>query len=539
MFVQDFWDKDLAIMLPKEEVKKVEKYNGSKAGWAHKENKKQGRPLTNMSSKGPKQEDPVNNPFTREACMDEWGKIKHPSIDLIVTKMVEYYERQLAIDPTVKWEDLRIWKLDFKGAFTLLSFNPEEITKVGVELTGDIIMLFLCGIFGWTGTPPAFQVINRAVMFELEKDGVLAGVLSMFADDLIGFCFVKDLEHDMNTAENLCIGLMGKHAMEPSKRMSGTSVDIIGYHVDLNSRMVGIKERNAKRAIYGFLSVDTEAPLCVKTCQRMASWGSRYGKICPYLLPLVKTLYGEYKSKGKFGHKYTWRMSEECATVVRIFRAMLMCIGADAWNFGRRMDAFRVPKQWTYVVEFDASLFGVGVIIYEVSSDGLETPIGYAGWSLSQLNFGEDSSYQNSAEFIAGILGLLCIIKMKLPRDGLKLRGDSTSALMWTHTYKFRSDKAQAAALYFVHLILKGNMKLVEPEFINGKVNWRSDWISREWDMDELGRKDERLKGIKKIDWDCSEVLNIVKPKQSWAKEEDFLGFWERMNKSVVDMLKG
>jgi hypothetical protein len=33
MFVQDFWDKDLAIMLPKEEVKKVEKYNGSKAGW--------------------------------------------------------------------------------------------------------------------------------------------------------------------------------------------------------------------------------------------------------------------------------------------------------------------------------------------------------------------------------------------------------------------------------------------------------------------------------------------------------------------------
>jgi hypothetical protein len=69
---------------------------------------------------------------------------------------------------------------------------------------------------------------------------------------------------------------------------------------------------------------------------------------------------------------------------------------------------------------------------------------------------------------------------------------------MWTHTYKFRSDKAQAAALYFVHLILKGNMKLVEPEFINGKVNWRSDWISREWDMDELGRKDERLKGIKR-----------------------------------------
>ena len=46
------------------------------------------------------------------------------------------------------WSDIRIWKMDFKGAFTLLTFNLDEVESVGLRLTKEVIMLFLCGVFG-------------------------------------------------------------------------------------------------------------------------------------------------------------------------------------------------------------------------------------------------------------------------------------------------------------------------------------------------------------------------------------------------------
>ena len=45
-------------------------------------------------------------------------------------------------------------------------------------MTNDKIIFFLCGIFGWTGTPATFQVQNRAIMHELLK-------AMMYVDDII------------------------------------------------------------------------------------------------------------------------------------------------------------------------------------------------------------------------------------------------------------------------------------------------------------------------------------------------------------------
>jgi hypothetical protein len=53
--------------------------------------------------------------------------------------------------------------MDLKGAYTLLSFRPEDVGLFRMLLTGDLVYLQIAGIFGWTGTPAAFQVVTRAI----------------------------------------------------------------------------------------------------------------------------------------------------------------------------------------------------------------------------------------------------------------------------------------------------------------------------------------------------------------------------------------
>ena len=81
--------------------------------------------------------------------------------------------------------------MDLKGAYTLLSFRPDDVSLFGVEVTGDLIYLQLCGIFGWSCTPAVFQVVTRALKWEFTK--ALKSSTEMCVDDIIGVCFKTDL----------------------------------------------------------------------------------------------------------------------------------------------------------------------------------------------------------------------------------------------------------------------------------------------------------------------------------------------------------
>ena len=56
--------------------------------------------------------------------------------------------------------------MDLKGAYTLLSLHRDSVHLFGMELSNNIIVFFLGGVFGWTGTPFAFQVLTRSILFE-------------------------------------------------------------------------------------------------------------------------------------------------------------------------------------------------------------------------------------------------------------------------------------------------------------------------------------------------------------------------------------
>ena len=81
--------------------------------------------------------------------------------------------------------------MGLKGAYTLLSFRPEDVGLFGMLLTDNLVYLQLAGIFGWSGTPAAFQVVTRAIASELRSR--LKSRTIMYVDDIIGIGFEKDI----------------------------------------------------------------------------------------------------------------------------------------------------------------------------------------------------------------------------------------------------------------------------------------------------------------------------------------------------------
>jgi hypothetical protein len=100
---------------------------------------------------------PLNSPETADKAAAYYGHIEHPTIESIVLMINNFWENQRNKDPSARWEDLVIWKMDLRGAYQLLSFRPEDVGLFGMLLTEDLVYLQSAGIFGWTGTPAAFQ----------------------------------------------------------------------------------------------------------------------------------------------------------------------------------------------------------------------------------------------------------------------------------------------------------------------------------------------------------------------------------------------
>jgi hypothetical protein len=105
--------------------------------------------------------------------------------------------------------------MDMKGAYTLLSFRPEDVGLFAMLLTGDLVYLQIAGIFGWSGTPAAFQVVTRAICWELRH--ALHGWTLMYVDDILGVCFESDLKEDLARTRSICTDLLGPSSVADDK----------------------------------------------------------------------------------------------------------------------------------------------------------------------------------------------------------------------------------------------------------------------------------------------------------------------------------
>jgi hypothetical protein len=112
----------LAFLLPLDlALQHVPNLHLSRAHWCPKKGKPSGRPLGDSSNVDGTR---INTDETAKAASDYYGAIRHPTIEDIAKMIHDFWTEACKRDPRLRQRDLRLWKMDLKGAYTLLSFRP-------------------------------------------------------------------------------------------------------------------------------------------------------------------------------------------------------------------------------------------------------------------------------------------------------------------------------------------------------------------------------------------------------------------------------
>ena len=507
----------------------------SPLSWAEKHGKVSGRPIGDCLDRGPSPSEPINSKYTKEASDKLWGQIYHrlyiirlwSVYDDIARMVLDFYVREKLTEQEMKWGDVRIFKMDLKGAFMLLTFETGAVRKVAMEMSDDLVMIFLCGVFGWTGTPAAFQVLNRTILWEINQ--IIHGFALTYSDDIIGVTREKHLKDDLLRCKTTCTNLLGPDAVEDSKTETGRRLTTLGFDVDLDKSLVTISDKNVMRAFHGFVNLDTSKKVNLKMMQQVSSWGSRYSNINVLMKPFVHELYSSYQ--GRREH-VLFDLEPTTARVVKLFRLFLALKALEEITFSRSLVSFQI-KRPTKVVEFDASLKHIGVLYYRRNSDGSETPLGGGAVSIAQLNFGVDASFQNTAEFIAALLGILGLVQLGITPSDIELRGDSITALSWASKTVFHSDLLGNASLVFVMQSLYTKVNVAVVTHLTAADNWKTDYLSRGGTLKLSGLKENRFVGLKEVNLQNSDMIETCNPRRKIESDLDFFRMWIQLRESL------
>ena len=165
--------------------------------------------------------------------------------------------------------------------------------------------------------------------------------------------------------------------------------------------------------------------MTLRTAQKLASWSSRYGKICRVMRPFSGAL--NRLIADQLEPHATFPLSLEARIAIQCWRAILCLVKRQESRFTRTLESFSLATP-SSIGEFDASLTGAGLIWYE-RSDGTEVARGVCAVDLTSLEFLTDSSFQKLAEFIGAVLAVLGHIALGNSGCSIALRGDSVIAL--------------------------------------------------------------------------------------------------------------
>lgn len=429
--------------------------------------------------------------------------------------------------------------MDLKGAYTLLSFRPEDVGFFGMLLTGDLVYFQIAGIFGWAGTPAAFQVVTRAIQWELEH--CLQSLTLMYVDDIIGVGMESDISADLKLTRTVCTSLLGTNAVADDKTEVNRRIEVIGYVVDLDIQRVLIAKKNYLNALHDFISINLEGKMTLRTAQKLASWASRYGKICRVMRPFCGAL--NRLIAGRIEVHASFFLSEESKIAIKCWQAMLCLVRYQEVRFTRPLVSFDPTVPLT-VAEFDSSLTGTGLIWYD-RVDGAEVARGVCAVDLSFLNFGDDSSYQNLSEFIGAIVAVVGHVILGNKGRSLALRGDSVSALTWAITERSRGSIVTNAAMVWTLFCIAADVDVREATHIPGVENDDCDQLSRRGPA-PINTVEEHAKNLgimgaavveAQSDSDIMTILRLCNPHVNIQSDSEFMKFWSTARAAIDSLL--
>jgi hypothetical protein len=185
------------------------------------------------------------------------------------------------------------------------------------------------------------------------------------------------------------------------------------------------------------------------------------------------------------------------------------------------------------VIQFDASLSGGGVLLY----DDLGVVLGARSIDLRCFKFCTESKCQNVAEFIVAVMGIVMALKKWNRNDPVSLgfMGDSLVALTWIESESFKGDFVMNASILFIMLCFHFRVSIHRCKHLPADENYLADYLSREGTVDDL--KQFSLE-TSLLEFPSSQLfLECCNPSmQVLEDDQTFIQFWNRVWKLMESL---
>lgn len=484
--IYDSYVNNLAIILPSDSVALIPEdipLHMSRLGHTLKKGKPQGRVTCNYSyGKFPSQ---LNTEEVRTMSREYYGNIQLPTVNDLAEMVLAQVDRASATGRDLR--DLRLWKMDLKGAFTLLFFKPRDCGLLAMPMTPDACRIFqrllrkglvyipIAGNFGMTQFPFVFYVISRSLYRRIQH--LLKGACKIYIDDLMGICFDDEVDRDIATASCGIEDLLGDDAIANDKTDTGRALDWIGWRFDLDTMSVSVADHNYYKTLYGFLCVAKGQRIQVRNLHTLASWASRYALICPFMSPFSGYLYTAFS--GYHNLEAYIALPDSAYLVVVLWRIFFFLMKLEPVSFTRPIESFRpIKPRAQYLLEVDGCPGGIGCLILRRGRDGRWSKWFAFSW-CGEYSLGNESRYQNSMEFISAVMGLACLAWLGVSDAQVEVLGDNTASLCWMSSMNFRPGSSTSAAIAYMLLQKVVGLRVVSTVFRAGVLNHRADALSR------------------------------------------------------------
>ena len=526
--IYDSYVADLAVILPSNCIARLPAnipIHQSRLGHTLKKGKPQGRVTCNYSYGLPRSR--LNTDEVRERAREQYGDIMLSTVTdmaLMILKQLDF-----AKEAGRSSRDLVLWKMDLKGAFTLLFFRPIDCGLLVLPMTDDLSYIPIAGNFGLTIFPFIFNVISRVLDRAIKA--LIWGLICWYIDDIQGCCLKEHVDDDIATASEVIVKLLGNDSVAHDKTEKGRVIDWIGWQFDLDTMTVSIADHNYYKTLYGFLVIRRGQRVKVSTLHTLASWASRYSSVCIYMTPFSGYLYSAFS--GYENPEVEIVLPETAYLVILLWRVFLFLMKLDLKAFARPIEDFRPWGEPQYLLEVDGSPIGVGFFIHKRVYRDVISPETIYEWeciftaSLCDVyDLNNDSRYQNSMEFIASIMGMACLAYLGIHNKRIEILGDNITSLVWLEALKFRPGASTAAAFAYITLIKHCGYKVVSTEHKEGTLN-RADPLSRRDTSAMNGRSLSRCMTKKQLPPVLRDLSSWLNPSENIMEETALL---ERMS---------
>jgi hypothetical protein len=230
-------------------------------------------------------------------------------------------------------------------------------------------------------------------------------------------------------------------------------------------------------------------------------------------------------------------LTDEVRRVLLIFRALLILSAIQEEVFARPFSSF-IGLRSDVIIEFDASLFGGG--IFWLNEAGV--CLGALSVDLTCLGFGDDSSYQNTCEFITAVLGVIGAVRLCRRSQhpvSVSFKGDSVAALTWLEQGRFKSSNVVNASLMYILICFWCCISVSGCVHIAAEHNTSADHISRGGLITDLADTDIRIKNASYLSIPGIEIfLTLCDPKLDvFTSDQVFIRHWGMIRGCIASML--